>query len=1199
MGERTGRLVVAWGLAAAVAGCGATASPPAAGATAVIGGAGGAVTEPGGASVVVPPGAFAADTTLRIAKDSAGAPALPQGLAAAGDTYAITPHGGFFTEPVEVRIPAPTTALQPNQELKLAKAQPGGEWEVLQDSVLTDGVLSARVSSFSFFVAVTVSYQLPLLQLAPLQVTASLDCGARACLDSVGTVTATYSVTSNGGQLPAECGSSGVLDAIYGWVGPSETIQDIPIRGATITKTLAPVTGLTAWSFVVKLHCGSHWLWYDHARSVTWQNPPAYPALQVMRAPAQLDVVEGHGASLEVVLSGGAARPLSVVSTTQRNVFATPTVGNGAIIDWQRSADGGASWQPLARSYQDEADPNPAGEGDAWRYWAVRHGFTAAASDQGALIRVHACYTPPDVPAPPCVTGPVTRINVLQQSALPAIVDAPRSVLVTTGQAATFTATAGGAPTPTLQWQTRAANDAGAWADVGNGTGGTTGSYTTAPLSLADNGRQFRVVATNAVASVESPAVTASVSDLDVAPAIGAQPSSLGVVAGSEAVFAVVARGTEVLSYQWSHDGAALAGATGPVLRLPAVTIGSAGAYTVVVSNMAGSLVSDAAILTVSAGVPVAIAPSIVTQPAAVVVDAGNTATFAVGVAGSGPLSFQWRKDGVAIAGATSAAITLVSVTPGDAGAYSVVVSNGAGSATSETAALQVNTAPPPVVTAPTISTQPATLVVVPGAAATLAVAASGTGPLAYQWSHDGAPVAGAAGPVLTLASVGAADGGSYTVTVSNSAGSVTSNPAQLLLVGAPVITTQPTAASVIVGASATFSVSATGAALGYQWLRNGLVVAGATGASYTTLATALADGGAVYGVLVYNGAGVVLSQPAVLTVTAAPVVTGPPQAGKLAASYRHTCAVQADGTLACWGYDSSGQLGAGSYSSWPTPFHVPLPAAVTAVAAGQTATCAIHGAGDLSCWGNGVTTPALVAGFTGVKAVAVGTSHWCFVTASGGVSCRGSNASGQLGDGTTSPSSVPVQVLGAGGLPLSSATALSAGLASTCALLGDGTVMCWGQGFGAVAGPVAGLTGVTALAQGAGAPCALSGDGLVRCWSGGAVPAVVAGISGVTALASGSQHLCAVAAGGAVWCWGTAPMGNGNVSETQPTPTRVSGLTGVGVLAAGLEHTCALRTDRTLTCWGANSEGQLATGDTFPRLTPTDLSGGAIYWGP
>jgi len=114
----------------------------------VIGTAGGTVTEASGASVIVPAGALTTNTTIRVAKDSTGAPALPAGLTGAGNIYIVTPHGGDFAQPVEVRIPAPTTTLLPNQEYKLAKAQPGGEWEIITNSAVTEGTLSGKVASF-------------------------------------------------------------------------------------------------------------------------------------------------------------------------------------------------------------------------------------------------------------------------------------------------------------------------------------------------------------------------------------------------------------------------------------------------------------------------------------------------------------------------------------------------------------------------------------------------------------------------------------------------------------------------------------------------------------------------------------------------------------------------------------------------------------------------------------------------------------------------------------------------------------------------------------------------------------------------------------------------------------------------------------------------------------------------------------------
>ena len=126
-------------------------------------------------------------------------------------------------------------------------------------------------------------------------------------------------------------------------------------------------------------------------------------------------------------------------------------------------------------------------------------------------------------------------------------------------------------------------------------------------------------------------------------------------------------------------------------------------------------------------------APTITTQPASRTVTAGQSATFTVAASGTAPLSYQWQKDGANLAGATSATLTLSSVTSANAGSYRAVVSNSAGSATSAAATLTVN----PAVVAPAITTQPASQTVTAGANVTFTVAASGTAPLSYQWQKD------------------------------------------------------------------------------------------------------------------------------------------------------------------------------------------------------------------------------------------------------------------------------------------------------------------------------------------------------------------------------------------------------------------------------------------------------------------------------
>src|SRR5205814_1842169 len=151
-----------------------------------------------------------------------------------------------------------------------------------------------------------------------------------------------------------------------------------------------------------------------------------------------------------------------------------------------------------------------------------------------------------------------------------------------------------------------------------------------------------------------------------VAPAITTQPVSQMVTAGETATFAVTATGTAPLSYQWQRNGTAIGGATAASYTTPATTAADNGdQFTVVVSNAAGSVTSNAAALTVSS---VLVAPTITTQPASQTVSTGQTATFTVAAAGTAPLSYQCQKNGTAIGAATAASYTTPATTATDNG---------------------------------------------------------------------------------------------------------------------------------------------------------------------------------------------------------------------------------------------------------------------------------------------------------------------------------------------------------------------------------------------------------------------------------------------------------------------------------------------------------------------------------------------------
>lgn len=269
----------------------------------------------------------------------------------------------------------------------------------------------------------------------------------------------------------------------------------------------------------------------------------------------------------------------------------------------------------------------------------------------------------------------------------PAITTQPQAVAVTEGQAASFAVTASGTAPLAYQWRRNGATIAGA----------TTASYTLAAATLGDSGAQFSVVVSNSAGNVTSGNAALTVNPAIVAPAITTQPQSVTVTAGQTATFSVVATGTAPLAYQWRRNGADVAGATSASYTTPATTVADSGVvFTVRVSNASpASAVSSGATLTVNAQPPTPTAPSISTQPQSVSVTVGQTATFNVAATGTAPLSYQWRRNGTDIAGATSASYTTPVTTLADSGAqFTVVVTNAVASVTSAVASLTVSVGP-------------------------------------------------------------------------------------------------------------------------------------------------------------------------------------------------------------------------------------------------------------------------------------------------------------------------------------------------------------------------------------------------------------------------------------------------------------------------------------------------------------------------
>jgi hypothetical protein len=314
-------------------------------------------------------------------------------------------------------------------------------------------------------------------------------------------------------------------------------------------------------------------------------------------------------------------------------------------------------------------------------------------------------------------------------------------------------------------------------------------------------------------------------------------------------------------TFQWRKDGTPIPGATSTGLTINSATLADAGNYTVVTTTGAVSQLSNTATLIV---VPVS-PPTITTQPLSRTVTVGVTVQFSVAVSSSIAPTFQWRKNGVALAGATSDLLTIPSASLIDTGTYSVVVTNSGGTTTSNNATLTVNAA---VGSAPIINTQPADQTVNVGATISLGVTASGTQPFSFQWFKDGAAIPGGTAILFSIPNAQAADAASYSIVVTNSAGVATSNAAVVRVIVPPTIATQPASQSAVVGGSAGFVVAANGTPpLTYQWLKDGTSLSGATAETLAFNPAQPADAGS-YTVIVTNGAGTVTSTPAILTLS-------------------------------------------------------------------------------------------------------------------------------------------------------------------------------------------------------------------------------------------------------------------------------------------------------------------------------------------
>ncbi|PYJ02267.1 MAG: hypothetical protein DME25_16380, partial [Verrucomicrobia bacterium] len=337
----------------------------------------------------------------------------------------------------------------------------------------------------------------------------------------------------------------------------------------------------------------------------------------------------------------------------------------------------------------------------------------------------------------------------------------------------------------------------------------TSSSFTIDSVTDDDAG-DYEVVVGNNSGSVTSDPATLTVVH---PPSISVDLTNLVVDLGASFSLSVTAVGDPLLTYQWYTNDVPVLGATISAYSVSDTRAKDVGRYQVVVCNPYSCVTSAQAVVTFRN-----VVPSIVTPPSDHVVAVSNSVSLSVVAVGARPLFYQWYANGAPSAGATNATLSIASAQAADAGTYHAVVSNAFGTVTSASATLTVQTNPP------SITVQPVDSVTLAGNDASFSVTASGSAPLAYQWFFNtNTALSGGTNATLTLTNAQATNVGSYSVSVTNTLGSVTSALVSLTVVPvAPAIRTNPVSATVFTGDLATFTVSATGLdPLRYQWYFN------------------------------------------------------------------------------------------------------------------------------------------------------------------------------------------------------------------------------------------------------------------------------------------------------------------------------------------------------------------------------------------
>ncbi|MFT4309740.1 MAG: RCC1 domain-containing protein [Candidatus Woesearchaeota archaeon] len=298
-----------------------------------------------------------------------------------------------------------------------------------------------------------------------------------------------------------------------------------------------------------------------------------------------------------------------------------------------------------------------------------------------------------------------------------------------------------------------------------------------------------------------------------------------------------------------------------------------------------------------------------------------------------------------------------------------------------------------------------------------------------------------------------------------------------------------------------------------------------------------------------------------------------------ISAGGEHTCGIDINSTLYCWGHNNYGQLGIGNTHNQDTPAFVGHN--YIHVSAGHEHTCGITSDRRLYCWGsaangrlgNGFSvgreeTPVLIDAGQPYQTVSAGVDHTCALRPGGEAYCWGRNNNGQLGTGDNDDSSIPVRAGTMSFIMIDTGQYFSCGIEMTA----ERRVLCWGSNQNSRAGQSSPPN--TILTPGYVQPAALNEN--------------------IRTISVGGRHACAIATDNDAYCWGMnnqGRLGIGTPGGGDRTMTKTNLDGPYGLIAAGAAHTCAIRQDNlTMNCWGRNQEGQVGISGSGPRNSPVEM---------